>query len=343
MIDLHAHHWPAAMLEALGRGHDWFGWECVRTRDGVSLVSLGGRLVRFPLPDVDLADLDRRLARRAVESIEAEAVMPVGFLWGEHLGADAAAAMCEAVNEELADIQRTHPATHRGIGLLPFHAPQVFSTSLARAVESGLDAFAVPTNVQGRGLDDARVLPLLEQLLEADVVLVLHPTYLDGIGQDRLPRYYFANTFGAPMESAVAVLTLIHSGILDRNPDARILALNGGGCAPYEIGRFARRYETRNDTRTMQRPPQDYLSIFHYDSLVLDELSLRLLIDRVGTDRVVVGTDHPFRTDVEGGSVALLRSLDWLADDAREAILRTNAERLLRHRFAIPSGEDHQS
>lgn len=337
MIDLHAHYWPAAMLDTLNRGNAWFGWEAVRTADGVSAVSLGGQLVRFPRPTIDLADPGARIAKRAIDGIQAEAVMPVGFLWGQHLGADAASAMCDVINDELADLQRSHPETHRGVGLLPFHAPHGFGAALARGIESGLDAFAVPTNVQGKGLDDPSILPLIQQLMEADVVLALHPTYLDGIGKDRLPRYYFANTFGAPMESAVAVLTLIHSGILDRYPDARILAMNGGGCAPYEIGRFARRYETRTDTRTMRHSPKEYLSAFHYDSLVLDELSLRLLIDRVGVDQIVVGTDHPFRTDVEGGSVAWINSFDWLVAEERQAILRINAERLLRHRFVLPS------
>lgn len=327
MIDVHAHHWPSALLRAFASGNTWFGWEPVTLRDGSSALALGDRLVRFRPPQIDLDDLPARVRLRELEHlVRAEVLMPVGFLWGDHLGPADAAAMCREMNEELAEVQRTSPRRFRGVGMLPFHAPNQFEAELEMAVAAGIRAFAVPTNVQGRNLDEPSVSAMLETLVAADVAMIVHPTYLTSIGADRLTRYYFGNTFGAPMESALALMSLIHGGFRDRNPEARVLILNGGGCAPYEIGRFARRYETRVDTRTMARPPRDYVATFSFDSLVLDEASLRLLVDRVGTKRVMLGTDHPFTTDVLGGSVRWLAGMDWLTElGGTEDILHLNA------------------
>ncbi len=341
MIDAHAHHWPSALLEALARGAPWFGWEPVTLWDGAPALALGDQLVRFRPPVTDLADLGERSRLRAEEHlVESELLMPVGFLWGDHLEPGPAAAMCREMNEELADPQISRSRNHRGVGMLPFNAPSKFEQELERAVSSGLRTFAVPTNVQGRNLDDPSVAPLLDLLASAKVGMVVHPTYLSSIGSARLPRYYFGNTFGAPMESALALMSLIHGGFRDRNPDARVLILNGGGCAPYEVGRFARRYETRADARSMERSPRDYLSSFFYDSLVLDEESLRLLVERVGIDRIVLGTDYPFSTDVPGGSVRWLSEMGWLTEmGGTERILRQNAVEFLQEELGT-SGPD---
>jgi aminocarboxymuconate-semialdehyde decarboxylase len=330
MIDLHAHHWPAGLLDAVRTGDSWYGWEPVRLADGRTVLALGDRLVRFAPPEADLSAHEARIEHREREhGIVAELTSPVGFLWGEHLGVDAAASYCREVNAEMAAVQTARPDRYRGAALLPFHAPAAFAAELAAVVDLGLGVVAVPTNVRGTNLDHHTVLPLVEQVLDAGLAILVHPTYLSPAGADRMRDHYFHNSFGAPLEEAMAVATLIQGGLFDRRPDARVLAVNGGGCLPYEIGRFAGRYRERADCRTMDRSPEEYLDRVHYDCLVLDDRSLRLLIDRVGIERVVVGTDHPFRTDVPGGAVAWLRSQDWLSPADLDAVLMGNALRFL--------------
>ena len=194
----------------------------------------------------------------------------------------------------------------------------------------GLRALAVPTNARGRNLDDPTVLPLLEQALERDIPLVVHPTYLHPAAPERFPRYYFANSFGAPLDAAVATMSLVHGGVLDRHPGARILVVNGAGCAAGEIGRFDRRWHERDDARSMPLPPSAYLDQLYYDSLVLDEATLRLLVHRVGSQRVAIGTDHPFRSDVPEGAAAWISDMGWLDDEQRQDLRYRTARSFLR-------------
>jgi aminocarboxymuconate-semialdehyde decarboxylase len=80
----------------------------------------------------------------------------------------------------------------------------------------------------------------------------------------------------------------------------------------------------------MANPPKDYLRNFYYGNLVHDDEALRLLIERVGTDRITIGTDDPFPWDHLGGSANWIRSLDFLSEDQREEILWRNAVQFLR-------------
>jgi aminocarboxymuconate-semialdehyde decarboxylase len=83
----------------------------------------------------------------------------------------------------------------------------------------------------------------------------------------------------------------------------------------------------------ISRPPSSYLTRFYYDCITHSEASLRFLIDSVGADRVVFGSDYPgFAAGKEGEHY---QPRDWLVDLKRitnaekEAILGGNLENLL--------------
>jgi aminocarboxymuconate-semialdehyde decarboxylase len=327
-VDVHAHFWPGGLLAAVESGRSWYGWEPVRLANGQTAVALGDRLVRFPVPAVDLADPATRAERRKFRGVDSEILMHVGFLWNHHLEGDEAAGHCREINTELAEAQAADPTGCRGLGVLPFHAPRHFERELAAAVGLGLRAVAVPASVRAENLDSPAVLPLLEMIVEADLAMVVHPTYLDPPGGSRFPRYYFVNSIGASLECTLALMSLIHGGLFDRHDNVRMVIVQGGGSVPYEVGRFSLRYRERAELRTMAEPPEAYLRRVHYDCMVADDSSLEFLVRRVGADRVMIGTDHPFKSDVPGGAPAWIAGHPGLSPDERSAILEGNARRL---------------
>jgi aminocarboxymuconate-semialdehyde decarboxylase len=75
-------------------------------------------------------------------------------------------------------------------------------------------------------------------------------------------------------------------------------------------------------------PPSDYLARFLYDSCTYSGPALRYIIDTVGIDRVVLGTDYPapmFQHD----PVSWVNGLAELSDVEKEAILEVNPTRVL--------------
>ncbi len=78
---------------------------------------------------------------------------------------------------------------------------------------------------------------------------------------------------------------------------------------------------------TSQHEPSHYLGRFYVDSVVFDERPLRLLIDTIGPDRVMVGSDYPYPLGERAvGSVVRTAAMD---EPIRERILHANAETFL--------------
>ncbi len=83
-----------------------------------------------------------------------------------------------------------------------------------------------------------------------------------------------------------------------------------------------------HDGFSQKLPPSDYLGRFYYDCCTYSGPVLRFLIDTVGIDRVVLGTDYPAPM-VLHDAVNWVRGLPELRDDEKEAILSGNATGLL--------------
>jgi aminocarboxymuconate-semialdehyde decarboxylase len=85
------------------------------------------------------------------------------------------------------------------------------------------------------------------------------------------------------------------SGALDELTRLRIVIAHGGGYVPYQIGRLEHGHRRRPGARVhTQSSPRDMLRRFYFDALTHDPKAARFLIDQVGADRVVLGTDNPF-------------------------------------------------
>ena len=71
---------------------------------------------------------------------------------------------------------------------------------------------------------------------------------------------------------------------------------HGGGSFPYTVGRIQHGYNVRPDLCATDCPeaPRSFLGKFWTDTLVHDNTALKLLVDVIGEDRVILGTDYPF-------------------------------------------------
>ena len=145
----------------------------------------------------------------------------------------------------------------------------------------------------------------------------------------RLSRYHLPNTIGNLAERTVTFASLVFGGVMDAYPDLKICLSHGGGYTCYGIGRMDRGWQVRAEARQrITQPPSMYLRRFYYDCIVYTEQALRYLIDTVGVDRVVFGTDWPYDMEFDW-PVSWILSLENLTQDEKEAILWKNLERLL--------------
>ena len=145
----------------------------------------------------------------------------------------------------------------------------------------------------------------------------------------RIDRYHLPNTIGNLAERAVTFASFVFGGVMDQCPDLKVCLAHGGGYTCFGAGRMDRGWLVRREARVnITRPPSEYLNRFYYDCLTHSEPALRMLIDTVGIDRVVLGTDWPADMMIDW-PVGWVMGLPSLTQDEKEAILWKNLEKLL--------------
>ncbi|MDN5924532.1 MAG: amidohydrolase, partial [Xanthomonadales bacterium] len=109
---------------------------------------------------------------------------------------------------------------------------------------------------------------------------------------------------------------LIFGGVLERLPKLRVAFAHGGGSFPYTIGRIEHGFRMRPDLVAIDnaRNPRDYLPRLFFDSCVHDPQAMQYLLDVVGNDRVMLGTDYPFPL----GEQELGHAIDAMAFDKQQ-------------------------
>jgi len=161
-------------------------------------------------------------------------------------------------------------------------------------------------------------------------VLFFHPQPQHNFMMKRTTRYGLFNSLGVIVEDAIVVAVLIYGGVLDACPNLRVCVAHGGGPACFAMGRIDRGWQGMTPAhRTIPRPPSSYQRQLYYDTVVGSEKALRFLLDEVGADRVVLGSDWPF-VPWHPSPVTWLQGLASLSQDEKDQILSRNLEALLK-------------
>ena len=323
-VDVHAHALqPAVMgLVADEPGH--------REQQELDLRSFGAESAAVNQAQLGrigplLVDPELRLAAMDDAEVDRQLVspMPLYHAWAEPALAER---ITRLTNEGVAGLVAGHPGRLSGLGTVPLQHPELAVTELEHAVgELGLAGVQIGTAYAGRELADDAYADFWAAAEAQEAVVFVHP-WGCSLGA-RLDRYYLSNTVGNPVETTVALSHLIFSGLLDRHPGLRIVAAHGGGYLPTYLGRSDHAWSVRPEARRCAQPPSAYLRRIWFDSLVYTPHALRQLVDAVGAEQVVLGSDYPFDMGVTD-PVQRLRAAG-LPAAAETAIRAGNARTLL--------------
>ena len=343
VVDVHAHvllpelQQRAAALDPAG---STAAQELEVRRNGPESMAVSGPMIRerWPL----LTDLDARLTAMDRAGVDVQLVSPSPSHYYPHLVAEHALDVARRANEAVRDLVAQAPERLKGLGLAPLQHPAHMVEALEHAV-TGCGLRGVEIGSYGAAPDggQAGTVELSDPALEPfwaaaerlGALVFLHPF---GCSLDeRLDRFYLANTVSQPAENAVALSHLVFSGVLDRHPDLVVLAAHGGGYLPTAIGRSDRAWRVRPDARRCARPPSSYLRQIYFDSLTHDPGQLAELVRVAGAQRVLLGSDFPFDMGTDT-PVEVLRTAG-LDPEAERLILTGNAAALGLHPTVLPA------
>jgi aminocarboxymuconate-semialdehyde decarboxylase len=328
-IDIHAHLVPQSLWRAIEAKREWHGF---RHEPGEGLGSLvgGGKRTQFSSPKVRFTP-EERLKDMDAQGVDVQVVSIHTPFFGYHLDGAQGLALAREVNDEIAGMARQWPARFAGLATLPVQDVKVAIEELERAVTVlGLKGAELDTVVNGENWDDPKFLPLFKAAEAMGAVLFFHPQPQNNFMVQRAARHGLPNSLGVIVEDAIAVAALILGGVLEACPSLKACIAHGGGPACYAMGRIDRGWRgTPAERRSIPQPPSSYQRRLYYDTVVGSEKALRFLIDEVGVDRVVLGSDWPF-VPWHPSPVTWVQGLTSLTPDEKERILWRNLEMLLK-------------
>jgi aminocarboxymuconate-semialdehyde decarboxylase len=157
--------------------------------------------------------------------------------------------------------------------------------------------------------------------------VLVHPW--DMMGGERTARWMMGWTVSMPAETQLSIVALILGGGFDRLPESlRLCFAHGGGSFAFLLGRLENAWHHRDLARGVSiHPPSHYLKRFYVDSAVFDPRALRLLLEIMGDERVMLGSDYPFPLG-EQQPGALIKQMQ-LEPRVERRLLTENALRFL--------------
>jgi aminocarboxymuconate-semialdehyde decarboxylase len=319
-IDMHAHILPNDWPD-LGSRPGAVRMPTIEHRDGRHIIMVDGKFFREVEPNS--WDIERRIEDYARFGVQVQVISTVPVMFSYQAQAHVALEMSRYLNDHVAALQSRHPRYVIALGTLPMQDTELAIAELRRLREElDVRGIQIGSNVNDRNLDDPAFFPIFEAAEELGVAILVHPWQM--MGSAVMPDYWLPWLVGMPAELSRAICSLIFGGVMERLPALRWCFAHGGGAFPWTIGRIEHGFRMRPDLVATRNPvnPRDYLGQFWVDSVTHDPMALRYLLDVVGDDKVVLGTDYPFPLgEQEPGSV--IRALD-LPEDQQHRLFHAN-------------------
>jgi aminocarboxymuconate-semialdehyde decarboxylase len=315
--DVHNHAVPREAVELL-RGADGYPIQV----EGDFMEADRVRAELTPL----FLEPEPKLEQLAQAGLDAAVVSVSPALFAYEVDENRGAALCRAVNGGLADFCAFDRARLRWVAHVPLQAPEAAARLLAEAAGAGAVGAQIGSSVAGRPLADAGLDAFWRAAGELGVPLMVHPAYNNP--HPGLEGYHLQNAIGNQLETTIAVERLIVTGVMDRHPGLRLLLVHAGGYVPWQGGRLRHAATVRAELADSPPDPYTYFGRIVVDTITHDAAALRFLVERVGRENVVMGTDLPF-------DMATPRPVEALEEAVGPDTARLVAEDTPRRLFAL--------
>ncbi|RSN19223.1 aminocarboxymuconate-semialdehyde decarboxylase [Amycolatopsis sp. WAC 04169] len=325
LIDIHTHYvpngWPDLRADA-GPDAPWLRVET----ESEAMIMMGDK--EFRRIGADCWHAETRLLDMDADGVHAQVVSPTPAFFNYGRTGEQAARIARIFNDLALEIVAPAPDRLIPFCQVPLQDTDAACRELERCLAAGHRGVEIGNHVGDRDLDSAGVETFLQHCASLGVPVFVHPWDMDG--SPRLDRWMARWLTAMPAETHLSILALVLGGVFDRiDPSLKICFAHGGGSFAFWLGRMENAWHRRNDViGTSEFPPSHYLDRFHVDSVVFDERALRLLMDTLGAERVMVGSDYPYPLG-ERPVGEVVRKSGFLTEPERRLITRENAERFL--------------
>jgi len=275
------------------------GWPSMTPQaDGHRLLEFGP--MRFSAQQA-FFDASARLAAMDASRTDAEVVSPMPPLLNYRLPAGAGRDLARWISEFVVRLCAVEPTRFFGLGTVPMQDPDLATAELAGIAGAGLAGVEVTSQINGVYLGDERFAAFFAEAERLNLSVLVH-ALPSGLG-DMLPRHAMPD-FAVGVDAALGASSIITSDLPEKCPGLRLAFTHGAGGMPLVLprahwfwgGTWNEEPPAPGRAATpgrRDRSPFSYARQYWYDTCVFDRRALRYLIDLLGADRLLIGTDFP--------------------------------------------------
>jgi aminocarboxymuconate-semialdehyde decarboxylase len=329
-IDMHSHFFPPiGREEAAALDVQHAPWLHIDADGQRGMIMTGERAFR-PVYRA-LWDPIARLEELDALGVDVQLMCATPVMFGYRYGAAAAHEWAMRMNDRALELCVNARGRLMVLAQVPLQDIELACREATRAFRAGHRGVQIGNHLGPRDLDDEHLVTFLTHCANEGIPVLVHPW--DMMTDGRMKKWMLPWLVAMPAETQLSMVSLILSGALERIPKSLQLCFaHGGGSFAFLLGRVQNAWEQRDIVReNCPNPPASYLDRFYVDSAVFDGAALGLLVDTMGENRVMLGSDYPFPLG-EQQIGELVASHAELSVTAKEKILGGNAQRF----FGLP-------
>ncbi|MBR0597462.1 amidohydrolase family protein [Sinanaerobacter chloroacetimidivorans] len=293
IIDIHAHFLPLKFIEKAKKG-ETFGAHLKTKPDNGEKYMIFDNGDYHPC-DAVFFDMEARKKEMDEQHIDLQGISIGPRLLYYDAPLSLAKDVAEVSNDAIYEIVKNDSQRFFGVGTVPLQNTAAAIEELRKIrYEYGFRSIQIGTEINGSSIADPALFPFYEEVQKLGMTIIIHPFFYGP--QKFLEDYYLVNFIGNPMYTTIAAAHLIFSGILEKLPELKFVLCHGGGFLPYQIARFDHGYIERSESKkNIDKLPSYYFKKnFYFDTILHDPVRTRALVDLVGADKVLLGTDYPY-------------------------------------------------
>lgn len=292
VVDMHTHFFPPITREeAAGLDPARAPWLATNA-DGTGRIMQGDQPFR-PV-QAPLWDASARLEQMDRDGIDVQVFCATPVMFGYAYPVEQALPWCQRMNDRALEFAARVPKRLVPLAQVPLQDTDAACREASRAKAAGHRGVQIGNHMGPRNLDDDALVAFLDHCAREDIPLLVHPW--DMMAMDRMKKWMLPWLVAMPAETQLGILSLILSGAFERLPRTlKLCFAHGGGSFAFLLGRVDNAWRHRDIVREdCPALPSSYCDRFFVDSAVFDPKALALLVDVMGAERVMLGSDQPF-------------------------------------------------
>jgi aminocarboxymuconate-semialdehyde decarboxylase len=305
VIDIHNHFFPRAWPDLAAR-YGTPNWPWIKhTENGEADIMLGDRFFRHIYaacwdPEVRLKEMDQ-------DGIDMQVMSATPVLFAYERAVEHSLDCARLFNDAALELCVDGKGRLKSLCQVPLQDIDASCKELSRCMRAGHLGVQIGNHVGEKNLDDPGIVTFLHHCADEGAAVLVHPW--DMLAQQRMPKYMMPWTVGMPAETQLGIVAMILGGAFDKLPsNLKICFAHGGGSFTFLLGRLENAWKHHPVAHGIcELPPSQYVSRFSVDSAVFDGRALQFLIETMGNERVMLGSDYPFPLG-EHGIGSLIRS-----------------------------------